>query len=309
MFDEDDADEAADEDQGDSRRSRPTLIDGVAGNVYSCWNPRLALFPRSTVAFGAREAAPQDGEIAWSLYYHYLSVGRIGASFAAAEEAYRTDPLRPPNALGYANALYTAGRGAEAVSLMRHILDRWPNDPLVYAVTIWTATSEGEEDLVARLLDGKSRARFGADARRMIDAAFVAVDALRSPRRRTACRDAMNRLQKSVAAEGSPFGLIGLCARLGADLDILYDTVEQCGFNALRKAAAPVTPLDGVIHLFLRVNARLRQSPRFVALCRRLGLVDYWLATGHWPDCVNEVAPHYDFRAAALASPKRGLDP
>jgi TolB-like protein len=249
----------------------------------------------------ARKAAPHDGEIAWSLYYHYLSVGRTGASFAAAEEAYRVDPLRPPNALGYANALYTAGRGGEAVSLMRHILDRWPNDPLVYAVTIWSATSEGEDDLVERLLSSDGRARFGAEAQRMIDAAFVAVEALRSPRER-ACRSAMERLQRAIAAKRSPFGLIGLCARLGADFDELYDLVEQCDLGALHQAAAPMTPLDGLIHLFLRVNARLRESPRFVTLCQRLGLVDYWLASGHWPDCLSEVAPHYDFAATALSA-------
>jgi hypothetical protein len=34
---------------------------------------------------------------------------------------------------------------------------------------------------------------------------------------------------------------------------------------------------------------------RFVKLCARLGLVEYWLATQLWPDCAEIV--HYDFRA------------
>jgi hypothetical protein len=39
----------------------------------------------------------------------------------------------------------------------------------------------------------------------------------------------------------------------------------------------------------------LRNDPRFVPLCARLGLVEFWLATGKWPDCVDDVP--YDFKA------------
>ncbi len=39
----------------------------------------------------------------------------------------------------------------------------------------------------------------------------------------------------------------------------------------------------------------LRADPRFVRLCARLGLVEYWVTTDKWPDCVGEVP--YDFKA------------
>ena len=39
----------------------------------------------------------------------------------------------------------------------------------------------------------------------------------------------------------------------------------------------------------------LRNDPRFPRLCARLGLVEFWLATGKWPDCVDDVP--YDFKA------------
>ena len=38
--------------------------------------------------------------------------------------------------------------------------------------------------------------------------------------------------------------------------------------------------------------------PGAVELCDGLGLCDYWADTGRWPDCVDEVAPAYDFKAA-----------
>ena len=40
----------------------------------------------------------------------------------------------------------------------------------------------------------------------------------------------------------------------------------------------------------------LRNDPRFVPLCARLGLVEFWTKTGKWPDCADQVP--YDFKAA-----------
>jgi hypothetical protein len=47
--------------------------------------------------------------------------------------------------------------------------------------------------------------------------------------------------------------------------------------------------------LFQAGMPELRNDPRFVPLCARLGLVGFWLATGKWPDCADEVP--YDFKA------------
>ena len=46
--------------------------------------------------------------------------------------------------------------------------------------------------------------------------------------------------------------------------------------------------------LFQAGMPELRNDPRFVPLCARLGLVEFWLATGKWPDCVDDVP--YDFK-------------
>ena len=47
--------------------------------------------------------------------------------------------------------------------------------------------------------------------------------------------------------------------------------------------------------LFHAGMPELRSDPRFVRLCARLGLVECWLVTGTWPDCIDEV--RYDFTA------------
>jgi len=48
--------------------------------------------------------------------------------------------------------------------------------------------------------------------------------------------------------------------------------------------------------LFQAGMPELRNDPRFARLCARLGLVEFWIATGRWPDCADEVP--YVFRAA-----------
>jgi hypothetical protein len=47
--------------------------------------------------------------------------------------------------------------------------------------------------------------------------------------------------------------------------------------------------------LFKAGMPELRIHSRFPALCARLGLVEFWIASNKWPDCADEVP--YDFKA------------
>ncbi len=60
--------------------------------------------------------------------------------------------------------------------------------------------------------------------------------------------------------------------------------------------------------LFQHGMPELRSDPRFARLCARLGLVEFWMTTGKWPDCAGEVP--YDFKAECAKVrnvPKEGL--
>ena len=47
--------------------------------------------------------------------------------------------------------------------------------------------------------------------------------------------------------------------------------------------------------LFWDGMPELRNDKRFVRLCARLGLIEFWTATNKWPDCVDDVP--YEFKA------------
>jgi adenylate cyclase len=245
----------------------------------------------------ARAATPEDTEILWSLYFHYLSVGRLGRSFEMAEQAYRLDPLRAPNVIAYANALFTANETRQSLALMQHALDRWQSDPVIFAITIWTASVGGLHDFARALLRSDWKTRYANAGHILMDRALYAVEGLLDDPAGLMERSA-KRLSASIDAGQVELSLLGLCAYLGMDLDQLYDLVDRMPLEQLQQPGSQLRPLDGLSHLFLRVNARLRESPRFVDLCRRLGLTDYWQASDHWPECVEEVAQHYDFKGA-----------
>jgi adenylate cyclase len=246
----------------------------------------------------ARAASPEDGDVLWSLYFHYLSVGRLKRSAQMAEEAYRVDPLRPLGVIAYANSLYTAGLAQQSLALMQHAVDRWPADATVFAITVWTAAVEGRHDFARALLQGNWRGRFAERSYPMMERAVQAAEGILSDPARL-LKQTQARLEDAVRAGQVEISLTGLSAFLGMELDALYDLVDRMPAEQLREEGHFLGPLDGLSHLFLRVNTRLRTNARFVELCRRLGLIDYWRASGHWPDCANEVAEHYDFKACA----------
>ena len=43
----------------------------------------------------------------------------------------------------------------------------------------------------------------------------------------------------------------------------------------------------------------IRSDPRFMLLAKRIGLVDYWRSSGHWPDFCSDDDIPYDCKAEA----------
>jgi len=51
--------------------------------------------------------------------------------------------------------------------------------------------------------------------------------------------------------------------------------------------------------LFVKATRALRRDPRFMQLAARVGLVDYWRTSGHWPDFCGDADLPYDCRTEA----------
>ena len=66
--------------------------------------------------------------------------------------------------------------------------------------------------------------------------------------------------------------------------------VDQASFDHLFEPGGRLPPGDYGLHVLFNANATIRNDPRFVRLCAKLGLRDYWVNTGRWPDCADTVA-------------------
>ena len=101
----------------------------------------------------------------------------------------------------------------------------------------------------------------------------------------------------SLAQDGVlPLGTFKDLARLGL-VDDAFALVEQASFAYMFDPDKPSPNGEaGPAGIFSVLEAGpLQRDPRFIRLCAKLGLCDYWIESGRWPDCADEVP--YDFRA------------
>ena len=102
-------------------------------------------------------------------------------------------------------------------------------------------------------------------------------------------------------APDRPLGLreCTVAARFGcADLafDQLIAALDTGRPIVLSLNVLPI-PRSATLYLVFATSqgAAFRADQRFPRFCARVGLVDYWRTSGHWPDCAAEVP--YDFKA------------
>jgi TolB-like protein len=148
----------------------------------------------------------------------------------------------------------------------------------------------GHWDAVQAMLAAPSALTAGT---RMGEALKVYAVAART--RTPADRAVARSLALSAAADngGSNFGSFLSLARLGYIDDAFVLAENYTPYE-------PVWPAD----LFFFDMAPLHRDPRFMKLAARIGLVDYWTTSGHWPDFCSMPGLPYDCRkeAARLAT-------
>jgi hypothetical protein len=106
-------------------------------------------------------------------------------------------------------------------------------------------------------------------------------------------------IRKQVSKTGwVRFDTIITAASLGMK-EAAFTAIDEASYAPMFKPDAP-QPAGGWspgILFMPDANASVMEDSRFVGLCAKLGLTDYWLKTDHWPDCADHVP--YDFRAEA----------
>lgn len=225
---------------------------------------------------------------------HFISVGHVREAIELAQRAYELNALDPLVANFWGQSAWMGGRYSEARTRLESSLAQFPDVPGLAMLLLLFYAHAQDWDGVDRLLEPARLEKFPL---REFQPVVRLLGVMRDPApvaRRRIINAARKRFDKTGHANldalvyAAYLGAadeaheIGARAKFGpADND-----VATMGYDAYRTSI-----------LFYAPFPELRRDPRFVRLCAKLGLVEYWLATQHWPDCVDEVAPYYDFKA------------
>ncbi len=225
-----------------------------------------------------------------------LKVGRVREGLGLAERDLRLDPLNRHslNTMGF--YLCAAGRYAEAAEIFDGVIEAYDAGPYV-----WNALAAraylGDWDELDRRLQPDWLAKHPLRELRGI------VPVLRVWRNSTPeNQDALAARIKTAAeaAGGVQPSTLAIAARAGL-VDLAYDLAGRVplGPQGNNRDILGINAYQTEL-LFQAPYRALRDDPRFPTLCARVGLVEYWTATGGWPDCLDEVP--YDFKAACEAT-------
>jgi TolB-like protein len=258
---------------------------------FGCYAQREALHRK------ALSVAPNDPTVLTNASLFFSEIGRARDAVTYARHAHDVDPMYPWSANWYANSLDYAGRIEEGRALWERLYALWPDNELISWNVIAEAAARADWRWFDELVDAAEKRKFDAPTFRRVITYGLAL--------RNAGPDIQARAVKRARETLSRTGILPqssfiLCYRLGLT-DETFELIDQSSFAyvfdpELRTPNGRVD--DGLIFSVLH-NAEMMRDIRFVGLCARLGLCDYWVKSGRWPDCAEAAAPHYDFKAEA----------
>ncbi len=224
--------------------------------------------------------------------YHLESVGRTSEAIDSARRGTLLDPLSPLANATYSQSIWRSGQYDKGRAELERIAEIWPDNHHNMAVLILACGHMQDWAAVDRLIDPARLERYPLREHRGV-IGMMAV--LRDPtiENRTRTLEAITRsVDLTGHADAMPFITL-------AEFDFVDEAFALLDRAKLGPSGGPKDALGGNAYrthlLFPAAYTKLRADARFVKLCARLGLVEYWLATQMWPDCA-EVVP-YDFRA------------
>lgn len=224
------------------------------------------------------------------------SVGRNKLALAYAEWACELDPLDQVTFGVHAIYLVAAGRWSEARRQFDLGIRRWPDGGFLRSSAIVSAIQTEDWDQV----DLWTRAPGDAG----IYAGWIESLAAHAREARVSNPALGAQFLAGQKALLESTGLVAL-SHLGrlcqyGLADEAFALVEAADFSPYFLRGTRCAPPDvGIPALFCIDQKALRADPRFLRLCAKLGLCEYWATSGKWPDCADEV--DYDFRALAIS--------
>ena len=239
--------------------------------------------------------APPYAALNESEGYLLRAVGRPKAGLPYFQRSQAIDWLSAPKNVSLILAYAETGQQPLADQLLAQSLRRWPDQGSLRAMRLDVAAFYGSPDAALAMLNDPST--------RPVDLSASAIEAWRAylltKRHGGSATDAARLI---VGADTTDDLGLDIAVVMLASLGLVDQAFEQADREMTAGRFDPGA-------LFTPPAAPMRKDPRFWPLAQRLGLVDYWRATGNWPEFCGEPGLPYDCKAEAAKvsqAPKHG---
>ncbi len=285
-------------------------IDSSIGEAYAVlatlesdfgrWRERERLLER------ALEVEPNNPFLLFRKGQFLVSTGRVAAGYDAQAQSFALDPLDATFAAFHGHNVWAKQDRAEGRRILDEAAERAPDNIFVWYMRFNLAALDGDMEKAREL-----RKRGPELLPELADSAAFKVGEMMQEVMSNPSPDAFIRLGEDFAsmAANEPSAALDIAvvlSTLGFTRPALecfeeaLDNVDAWRYGALQ-STRPHIGYETAL-LFIDATRALRTERDFVRLCARLGLVRYWRDTQNWPDCVEEVANFYDFKAACASA-------
>ena len=234
----------------------------------------------------ADEALEKKPDNAAILENHATGLGHVGRLREAVDDARRAseiEPLSPGAQTTLIDFLGDTGAYEAARRELNEAERLWPGASNIVQTRFWFEYNHGDPKRALAIIESGRLGFLPSPAAK----SFLQARVDNSPANiALAIADA----RKAYEQEGGPYRLIHSLATFGRKeeaIQVLLSTDPKRSHGI-------------IAHFFRRPAMReVRRDPRFVAIAKRYGLIDYWTATGRWPDYCFEPDLPYNCKAEA----------
>lgn len=278
-------------------------LDATQGGVYSILSalePQAHYVEQEALLDKAIAVSPNDADVLMAVSGFLYRVGLLREARRLAREAEALNPVYWPAAHWHASVLMQSGVWDEVRPIYDDLLARWPDVSPLWLDACWHAALSDDparlETLVAGAREhGFYTPEFRGHIRALRNLYFPMPDYLSG---------ALQRAGDTLAQTGTaPVNTIyALCWH--GRFDEGFDLMERSSYAHLFSPDAPRAFSTGENPgaIFAPHLLAFQSDPRFVRLCAKLGLCDFWVKTDRWPDCAEAGVLPYDFKAACRAA-------